>query len=265
MLISMAESKVISIRFNKKPFLKLRRALMNIKFAAGFLAGIILVVLVWYLFPDIRERLLHDGQLSNNAFLATSLEEKKEAAQKTNLQNKDDSTSKNDSMEKDVSFPQNAVETQIDGDAVTADGDGKTNKKNIQEQNNVSWAVVDRSSPEGIDSDSSENSALQENQSDTILDESKITEPVSDMDTATNIFEKKDAETTDGEGKFFFWKPFFLESKAKNFAAHITSGSNVNCLVDKIGTGNYQVYYLYKDEADKLVKAEQIKNTGITF
>ena len=248
---------------------------MNIKFVAGFLAGIILVVLVWSFFPDIREKLFPGGQSVNNVSLSTLPEEKKEVAQETNLQNQ------GDSMEQGAVSAQKAVDDQIDtADAATGEGGYAIDlKKSTHEQNHVSWAEVDRSSPE-VEAGQEEKDVLPENQTGTLPDDlkkddlktedvSKITDHVSDMEVSSNTSDKKDAETvltgSDGEEKFFFWKPFFLEGKAKNFAAHIASASNVNCLVDKTETGNYQVYYLYKDEADKLAKAELIKNIGITF
>ena len=267
---------------------------MSVKFVAGFLAGIILVVSVWYLFPDIRESLFHDGQPDHVISLVTALEEKKGAMQEADLQNKSDAIDRSDagdSMETESPFHQNTVEKGIDtADAVIGQGDGEADmEKHIQEQNSVSWAEVDRSSPEVEDEQEEEGKAVGERgegklegvlpkskTDDAVPDASEMTNQVSLMDASGNppdkvddALDKKEIEivstASDEKEKFFFWKPFFLESKAKKFAAHITSGSNVTCLVDKIGTGNYQVYYLYKDEADKLAKAERIKNTGITF
>jgi len=249
---------------------------MNIKFVAGFLAGIILVVLVWSFFPDIRERFLHDGQSVNNVSLSTLPEEKKEVVPETNLQNQ------GDSMEQEAVSAQKAVENKIDtADAMTGErGDEIDLKKSTHEQNHVSWAEVDRtlpevdevdrSLPEVAEADLAKKEEVPGNQIGTPLGEPKMLDQVvSGMDATSNILGEEGSGTvltaSDGEEKFFFWKPFFLESKAKNFAAHISSASNVNCLVDKTGTGNYQVYYLYKDEADKLAKAELIKNIGITF
>ena len=256
---------------------------MNIKFVAGFLAGIILVVLVWPFFPDIRERFLPGVQSVKNISQSTLPEEKKEGAQETNLLNKSNATKKNPTMETGAPTLQSPVENQIDtADAVTGEGGDEIDlKKSTHEQNHVSWAEVDRSSPE-VEAGLEGNEVLPANQTDTLPndpkkeglkteDEFKITDHVSDMEVSSNTPAIKDSKTVltasdgDGEEKFFFWKPFFLESKAKNFAAQITSVSTVNCLVDKTETGNYQVYYRYKDETDKLAKAERIKNIGIAF
>jgi len=258
---------------------------MNIKFVAGFLAGIMLVISIWYFSPDIRERLFHEEQLDKTVSLVASLEEKKEVAQETNFQN-NDSIKKSDSMEeKAASSSQNTVETQIDivdavnvldpvntvdsVDVVAGGGNGDIDiKKSIQEQNHVSWVEIDRSSSDD-DLDLVKNDVLPGNQTDTTLDEFKNINNVINVGAVNNTPVEKNVETvlsaSDEGGKFFFWKPFSLGAKAKKFAAYITSGSNVNCLVDKTETGHYQVYYLYKDEADKLAKAELIKNTGITF
>jgi len=65
--------------------------------------------------------------------------------------------------------------------------------------------------------------------------------------------------------KFFFWKPFSLKSKADRFAKNITSRSGVNCGAEKLGPGEYQVYFIYTDETDRFAKTELIKNTGINF
>lgn len=233
---------------------KKRGSPMNVRFVTGFLAGIILVVWVWYLFPDIRKSIFHDGQPDHGVTLATGLEEKKGTVQEADLQNKSDVTTKSDagdSMETEIPSFQNTVEKQIDtADTVTGQGDGEPEmEQHIQKQDSVSRTEVAPLSP-GVE-DEQVDDALNEKE----IDERKI--------------DKKETEIAstawDEEEKFFFWKPFFLESKAKKFAAYITSVSHVTCFVAKTETGNYQVYYLYKDEADKLAKAERIKNTGITF
>ena len=264
---------------------------MSAKFITGFLAGIILVVSCWYFFPDIRESFLHDGQTEQNISLATAPEEKKGDMSETNLQSRGDDITKSDfsdSMETaEDTASQNAVEKQIKSiekqtdaaDAVTGQGNGEMDmEKQIQVQNRVSWAEVERSSHEVEKALAVEGEPdrTPKHQTDTEPDLPAMADDVSETNTST-VFsdktddppDKKDIEsastTSDGEEKFFFWKPFFLESKAKKFAAYITSGSKVTCFVDKVGTGNYQVYYRYKDEADKLDKAELIKSIGITF
>ncbi|MCG8684840.1 MAG: hypothetical protein MI892_08195 [Desulfobacterales bacterium] len=66
-----------------------------------------------------------------------------------------------------------------------------------------------------------------------------------------------------GLKKHFFWKPFSLKSKAEKFAGHISAESGVDCRVKKTEVGKYQVYYLYKDEADQAVKTALIQKTGL--
>jgi len=63
--------------------------------------------------------------------------------------------------------------------------------------------------------------------------------------------------------KRFFWKPFSFSARAEKFAGHISAESGVECQVEKTGVGRYQVYYLYEDEADRTVKAELIRKTGL--
>jgi len=108
------------------------------------------------------------GQSVNNVSLSTLPEEKKEVAQETNLQNQ------GDSMEQEAVSAQKAVDDQIDtADAVTGEGgDAIDLKKSTHEQNHVSWAEVDRSSPE-VEAGLEEKDVLPANQTDTLPDDLK--------------------------------------------------------------------------------------------
>ncbi len=74
-----------------------------------------------------------------------------------------------------------------------------------------------------------------------------------------------DDTMADSEHKSFFWKPFSLKSRAEKFAKHITSTSGIDCLAEKIGTGNYWVYFSYLNEKDKLAKTAHLRNRGIVI
>ena len=245
---------------------------MNIKFVSGFMAGIIMVFFVWYFFPDIRKTFVSD-KASFTTVSSTETEEKRqEVKSKKQLPVKGDDVKKNDTVEKEQASAQNVVDNQMElKDSPAGDVDDKTDMiKTIQEQNRVSWAEVDRSITE-VEGDPAEKDVLPENQTEIALDESAIKDHAhtSGMDIHINNSDTNPMDNTvtvsDEGTKFLFWKPFFLESKAKKFAAYLTSISKVDCLVDKNKEGNYQVYYLYQDEEDKLAKAEMIKSTGITF
>ena len=64
-------------------------------------------------------------------------------------------------------------------------------------------------------------------------------------------------------GKYFFWKPFNLKSRADGFAKYIYEKTSVLCEVEKKGTGIYRVYFYYFDNIDKSNKKKIIEQTGI--
>nr|WP_319492129.1 hypothetical protein [uncultured Desulfobacter sp.] len=92
----------------------------------------------------------------------------------------------------------------------------------------------------------------------------KTTEPAAPEEPGNSTESDLVQETRDVE-KHFFWKPFFLKSKAEKFAGFISDQSGVDCRVEKTGMAKYQVYYLYNDETDQAAKTALIKNTGLKF
>ena len=62
-----------------------------------------------------------------------------------------------------------------------------------------------------------------------------------------------------------FQKPFSLQSKADGFAGCITAQSGVECHTERIRPGEYDVYFHYLNETDRLAKEAKIKEAGINF
>ena len=75
--------------------------------------------------------------------------------------------------------------------------------------------------------------------------------------TSADVGEQVEAVPEPGK-KFLFWRPFDFRYKAQSFAAQVKDKSGVDCLIEK-ENGEYNVYFMYGDEDDRLEKISFIE------
>lgn len=212
---------------------------MNIRMAIGFLAGVLVVVGLWWMLQHkrIEEKDMAVGSMNPE----TTLNESRETKAVSNLASP---------------APEN---TENDTDTTTLNK--KTADEKLERLPEEPPTTIFPIQPEPPDTDL-EIAQKDEPEPSSIV--SKTAEPAEPKeptsDTESDVLPENRALE-----KHFFWKPFSLKSKAERFAGYISDQSGVDCRVEKTGMAKYQVYYLYEDETDQRAKTALIKNTGLKF
>lgn len=229
---------------------------MKIRMTIGFITGVLVVVGLWWMLQSKKteEKNMAAGSIhpAVSLYKITAIKETAEpalpASQKIQetaqaVQPSETGVSK-DSPDQP---PENKADTKVSGEKPA---DEKAEVRPEEPQTAVTPVLPD---PPDLKSETaSDTSSIVSKKTDPVLPE----EPTSDTEFALM------PETYNLE-KHFFWKPFSLKSKAEKFAGYISDKSGVDCRVKKTGVAQYQVYYLYENEADQAVKTALIKKTGL--
>nr|WP_321395917.1 hypothetical protein [uncultured Desulfobacter sp.] len=209
---------------------------MNIRMTIGFIVGALVVVGLWWM-------LQHNG-----------IEEKDMAAGSMNPE-----TTQNEGQEikavSDLASP--APENNADPTTIIPKTADETLNRLPEETQTAVLHI--QPEPPGTDPE-----IAQKDEPEAPSMVSETTEPIAPEETGNSTESDLVQETRDVE-KYFFWKPFFLKSKAEKFAGFISDQSGVDCRVEKTGMAKYQVYYLYDDATDQAAKTALIQNTGLKF